>query len=340
MNVQIANLTKKRIAFLEEHINRLVIDADVHLTNLRHLSDEPGKRYETNKYYYHGRPIGIDQLLLDMQKNEVDMCLIWQNPATTRYGADKTENYQLLLQANSDISEAAMQYPDAFIPAGWTDPIALEMEDARQLVRQCIQEFGFPFIKMNPAQNAYPINDKKVFELVSLIVTLGAIPAFHFGADSAYTPLSGLLEIADSIPDSPILVVHMGGGGAGYLEAEKLYLETRKAGLENPNLKFIQSAKRDTHMESDFIAFAEAGKPFSNNLMCGSDTPYGKMAWNFGGFRALFSNLMDSQYPDPQLKATPGLFDEQLVRQFLGGNMAGLASSAYQSILKKNTVSI
>jgi len=46
----------------------------------------------------------------------------------------------------------------------------------------------------------------------------------------------------------------MGGGGSSYCEGESLYREAREIGLKHPNLFFIQSAKRDCHIESDFIA--------------------------------------------------------------------------------------
>jgi len=84
--------------------------------------------------------------------------------------------------------------------------------------------------------------------------THGAIPAFHFGGDTSFTPASGLARLASHFAPNRIIAVHMGGGGSSYCEGESLYREAREIGLKHPNLFFIQSAKRDCHIESDFIA--------------------------------------------------------------------------------------
>jgi hypothetical protein len=90
--------------------------------------------------------------------------------------------------------------------------------------------------------------------LIRTIIGYGAIPAFHFAADTQYTPVSGLKKTGRKcFPNNRLLVIHMGGGGASYNEAETMYHEVRELGLEYKNLFFIESAKRDTHIESDFI---------------------------------------------------------------------------------------
>jgi len=336
MDSKLRELIQKRIDFLEEHQHTLVIDADTHLTDIDHIPDALREKYQRADNYYQGRPLSLGDILTEMKWAKVDMSLIWQNPATTSYTEDKKANYTNLLQANEDIYKAGLQHPFKFIPSGWVDPKALELEDSKTLARICVREFGFPFVKMNPAQNAYPIDSPEVFEMVRTITDLGAIPAFHFGADTPYTPLEGLLKVADTIPGKPVLGVHMGGGGAGYMEAEETYTKTREAGLLNPYLKFVHSAKRDTHMESDFIAYTLAGAPFSNNIMCASDAPYGRMSWNYAGFRAMFDTLQDAAHPDKRLRAYPGLITDRHVQNYLGGNMALLAKEAYRSILKTN----
>jgi predicted TIM-barrel fold metal-dependent hydrolase len=326
----------ERIAFLEKHKDSFIIDADTHLTNMVNLPIEIGKLVKNSPDYYHGRPIGHNELLCEMIQAGIDMCLIWQNPAATLYTSDKKKNFEILLKANKYIFESASVCPDRFIPAGWTDPGSLEISDALRLVDICITEFGFPIVKMNPAQNKYPIDSEKVRIVQDKIVELGAIPAFHYGSDTEFTPPSGLASIASRYPEYPILAVHMGGGGAGYNEAEINYLESRKLGLKMANIKFVLSARRDTHCESDLISYQFAGEPFSKNLMCASDAPYGKQSWNFGGYRLMFETLKDGKrHPDPRLKENPDLFNDDSIINYLGRNIADLTISAYNSLLEK-----
>ena len=58
----------------------------------------------------------------------------------------------------------------------------------------------------------------------------------------------------------------MGGGGASYNEADTLYAESRALGLRQSNIHFALSAKRDTHIESDLIAYQAAGTPFLQSI--------------------------------------------------------------------------
>jgi hypothetical protein len=164
---------------------------------------------------------------------------------------------------------------------------------------------------------------------------LGCTPAFHFGADTPFTPAEGLARIAQLHPEVPVLAVHMGGGGAGYVEADDLCREARALGLHQPNIHFVLSAKRDTHMESDLITYQLAGPEAARRLFCGSDAPYGRMTWNFGGFRAMLGSLCKgAEHPDPRLKAVTGLFTPEAVRGFLGSNFADFTISAYQRWLE------
>jgi len=243
-------------------------------------------------------------------------------------------NFNRLLAANRYIFEAANSFPEKFIPAGWTDPQALTMDDALKMVEICVNELGFPFVKMNPAQNRYHIDSEAVKIIQDKIVSLGAVPVFHYGADTEYTPASGLAVLASRYPDYRIIAVHMGGGGAGYIESEQLYHDSRDLGLRYPNIKFILSARRDTHTERDLITYQLAGEPFTKNIFCASDTPYGKQNWNFGGYRLMFESLKDgANHPNKRLKEKPQLFNDQAVKNYLGRNIAELTIWTYRNIL-------
>lgn len=127
----------------------------------------------------------------------------------------------------------------------------------------------------------------------------------------------------------------MGGGGAGYVQAEETYLKTRELGLRMPNIKFILSTKRDTHFESDLIAYQLAGSPYKNNLFCGSDAPYGRQTWNFGGYDRMFTSLMHgAEHTDQRLRDQPRIFTQKDVHNYLGGNFAQFIIEWYTRFLE------
>ncbi len=329
---------KHLISHLSERSGRLVIDADTHVTDLKSLDGEIKRLYISTLNYYQGRPISAEELLTEMKMAQVDMSLIWQNPASIIYGSDRDSNYEKLLSANQYILESFLKYPTKFIPAGWTDPKALGLSNALRLIHVLMEEFGFFIVKMNPAQNAFQMFSADVVRCIKEIVTLGGIPAFHYGADTIYTPPEDLEKIADLHPDIPVLAVHMGGGGAGYLEGEETYLKTRELGLRKPNIKFILSAKRDTHIESDLITYQKAGTPYKNNIFCASDAPYGRQTWNFGGYDRMFQSLLNgAEHTDPRLRKQPDLFAQADVDNYLGGNFAHFVAEWYSRFLTKHT---
>ncbi|MBS0001161.1 MAG: amidohydrolase family protein [Cyclobacteriaceae bacterium] len=322
-----------QLDFLKRNRNNLVIDADTHITELENLPPDLLEKYRQSRNYYHGKPISAEDLLAEMEMAGVDMSLVWQNPAVTPYEKDKEVNFQQLLKANRYIAEMAGKYPEKLIPAGWTDPRALGLEKALELTEYCIQELGFPIVKMNPAQNAYPIDSDEVIGVVEKIQEHKAMAAFHYGADTLYTPAEGLEKIAKSFPETRIIGVHMGGGGAGYLEGEALYLKTREMGLTNKNLFFIQSAKRDTHIESDFITYTLAGEPHNRQIACASDAPYGRQTWNFGGYRLMFASLVNAEHhTDSRVRENPELFNTDMIKNYMGRKFEELVIGGYESM--------
>jgi predicted TIM-barrel fold metal-dependent hydrolase len=319
---------------LETRAGELVIDADVHISDLDALDAARRRRYERTPGYYHGRPISAEDAIREMDMAAIDMALAWQNPAATTYTDDPDANTLALTRANRYVLESARRYPDRFIPAGWVDPKACGLESTLELLKTLAFEFGFLVIKLNPAQNGYPIDGPVSVAVVDRIIELGAIPAFHFGADTPYTPARGLESLAKRHPEWPLIAVHMGGGGASYVRAEETCLMARSLGLECPNIRYVFSAKRDTHIESDLIEYQLAGEPFCRNLFCASDAPYGRMTWNFGGFRAMLDSLMDgAAHTDPRVRARPGLFTAEAVRNYLGGNLASFMAAEYRRLV-------
>lgn len=324
---------RSRLAWLEAEGAGLVIDGDVHATDPASVPQPLRVRLDADPNYFHGRPLAAEELLWEMDAAGVDAALCWQNPAATPYGADAEANRAALWAANRYVAAAAARWPRRFIPAGWTDPRALGRDSAIALARGCIEELGCVVVKMNPAQNAYPIDDPDVLAVVDAIVALGAVPAFHYGADTAFTPAEGLERVAARHPGHSVIGVHMGGGGGHFVASEPLYQATRALGLRRPNLFWILSARRDTHSESDLIAYREAGAPFDRAIALGSDAPYGRMSWNFGGWRAMLATLRDAAHPDPRIRARPAMFDDAAVARFMGGNLAALLVAAHRRVL-------
>lgn len=327
---------EKQLIFLKENINNLVIDADTHISDVENLADPHRSRYVETDNYYHGKPISAEELLKEMKMAGVDMSLVWQNPAVTDYGDDQHKNFETLLKANRYLFEKDAKYPGKFIPGGWTDPKHLGVKRAMEMAEICVKELGFLFVKMNPAQNAYPIDSEEVVKVFNKIVELGGIPAFHFGGDTSFTPAEGLEKLALFHPNHPVVGIHMGGGGPSYMEGEIHYQKARELGLKYPNIKFIESAKRDTHIESDFITYQLAGQPFSKNIFCASDAPYGRQTWNFGGYRAMFKSLMmEANHTDKRVRENSDLFTEEIAKNFMGRNFVELVVEGYEKLLDK-----
>ncbi|RUT32487.1 hypothetical protein EMQ25_04840 [Arsenicitalea aurantiaca] len=322
-------LVQTRLAHMQRHRDTLVIDGDVHPTQFEALPPAMAEQVTTDPNYFHGRPLLADRLLHRMAMAGVDMSLCWQNPAALPYVEDRAENFERLAGANARIAELAHAHPERVIPAGWTDPKALGVEGAIAMAEKCVREFGMPIVKMNPAQNSYPIDDEMVGLVLDRIVALGAVPAFHFGSDTPFTPPEGLRRVAQRHPDHPVIGVHMGGGGGNFVEAEPIYQGARQMGLEQSNVFYVLSAIRDAHIESALLSYAEAGAPWSGNLAVGSDAPYCDAVYHFGAFRALFAALKDgAHYGDPRLDARPNLFDDEMIAGFMGRNLADLVIAA------------
>lgn len=331
MPPQLAQQIAARVAYLNE--NRVVIDADTHISNPELYGDAMVERVAETANYFHGRPITAEQLLQEMVLASVDTSLAWQNPSVTSNDGTRSENFDALLAANRYVYEASVRYPKRIIPAGWTDPKALGANRAMRMVDECVIGFGMSIVKMNPAQGGYDMGGEHVLEVTDHIVARGAVPAFHYGADTPHTPVSALRTIAERIAPHPVIGIHMGGGGASYVAADEQYIASRALGLEHPNIHYILSTKRDAHIRSALITYQYAGEPFSRNLSCASDAPYGVPAWNFGGFRALFAGLSSSaEYPDWRIRQHPGLFSEEDVARYMGGNIAALVLQAYERV--------
>ncbi len=80
-----------------------------------------------------------------------------------------------------------------------------------------------------------------------------------------------------------------------------------------------------------------AGAPFSENLYCASDAPYGRQTWNFGGFRCMFNSMLDGvEHTDQRVRANPNMFNEKVIQNYMGGNFAKLVIQSCIGIVSIN----
>ena len=303
----------ERLRHLESVRDHVVIDGDTHPSDPATYSEALRERIRQQPNYWQGRPISGADLVADMDRAGVDMALSWQNPAVLDSSTDHGRNYELLLGANRAIAGLAERWPTRIIPAGWTDPKALGPARAAELARICVEEFGFPVVKMNPAQNSYPIDDPWCRSW-----SIGSCPLARCRRSiSAPTPPTrrptAWAGSRRAIPLPRDRRAH-GRRRRGLHGGRCAYTAARELGLRCPNLSYLLSAKRDVHMECDLIAYRAAGAPWRHNLAVASDAPYGRVVWNFGGFRAMFAALKraEGHVADPRL--APGMFDQDTLR--------------------------
>jgi predicted TIM-barrel fold metal-dependent hydrolase len=232
----------------------MVFDADCHLSPL------PG-------------PLAVtaDELVSLLDANRVDRALCWLTPA---YGRGVTEG-------NAAVFEAAKRYPDRLVGFGWTNP-RLGAEAAFDAVKRCLEEYGFPGVKLNGAQDEYYVDDASLsMPVIERIAKAGAMLAFHVGAD-AYerTHPFRVAKIAALFPKTPILMVHMGGVGFPPLHSACIELAR-----QHDNLFLIGSA-------AESRAILDAVRVLGPERVCfGSDTPFGLMHVELARYRALLAEL-------------------------------------------------
>jgi len=216
-----------------------------------------------------GNSITIDELLRRMDKAGVDKALTWLQPPYVRE----------VNPSNRYVYEAARKYPDRILGFGWADP-NLGVEKAKAAARQCIEEYGFYGVKLNGAQNEYYIDDPQTaLPVVEEIAKSGKALAFHIGAD-AYerTHPFRAAKIARMFPQTPILMVHM--GGASFHDLSNAAIEIAR---DCPNMLLIGSAVRA-------IPILKAVKTLGASRVCfGSDTPFELMHVEVAKYNALLN---------------------------------------------------
>jgi len=236
----------------------MIIDADVH------LSPVPG-----------GNRILVGEALRRMDRAGVDKALTWLQPLYIPEVA----------QSNAYIYKATRQHPDRILGFGWADP-HLGVDKAKDMVKKCVYEYGFYGVKLNGAQNSFPIDSPVLsMPVIEEIARAGKLLAFHVGADSfENTHPFRVAKIARQFPETQILMVHMGGAAVPDLGNAAI-----EFAQECPNLHLIGSGIGVTRV---WKAIKTLG---STRVSFGSDTPFRFMRVEVAKYNALLDGEVSEE---------------------------------------------
>lgn len=234
----------------------MIIDADVH------ISPTPEG----------GNSIHVDELLRIMDHAGVDKAITWLQPPYLRH----------IAEANAYVWEAMRGHPDRILGFGWVDP-HLGIQEAKDTVKRCIDDYGFYGVKMNGAQNAFYIDDPVLsLPIIEEIANTGKLLALHIGTDAyEYTHPFRLGKIARLFPRLPILAVHM--GGVGFHDLSDAAIEIAEQYL---NITLIGSAVRSKPILKAIQALG------SSRVCFGSDTPFELMHVEVAKYHALLDGVV------------------------------------------------
>jgi uncharacterized protein len=239
----------------------MIVDADVHISPVA----------------TGGNSIFIEELIERMDYSQVDKALTWLQPPYHRE----------IAASNEYVYRATQKYPQRILGFGWADP-NLGIAHAKDMVKRSIYDYGFYGVKLNGAQNEFYIDDAKVFPVIEEIAKTGKIMAFHIGGDSPEnTHPFRLAKIAKAFPETPILMVHM--GGAHFHDFGNAAIEFAE---QCPNITIIGSVIRCQPL-------LKAVKVLGAERVCfGSDTPFELMHVEVAKYKSLFENQVSQREYD------------------------------------------
>jgi predicted TIM-barrel fold metal-dependent hydrolase len=252
----------------------MIIDADCHISS----------------HKWDALALTADDLIAEMDRSGVDRALVWLKPPYNKEIAPE----------NRAVYDATRRYPDRLIGFGWANP-RLGQAATTATIKRCFEEYGFAGIKFNGAQDDYVIDDPLILPFIEQAAAYGRPLAFHIGADFyENTHPYRLGRLAGLFPETPFVMVHMGGAGIPALS--RAATETAR---QHPNITLIGSAID----ERPILAALQALGPA--RLCFGSDMPFGLMHVQLAKYQALLRD-----------------HDAAARRQILGGNLARLIGIA------------
>jgi predicted TIM-barrel fold metal-dependent hydrolase len=249
----------------------VIIDADCHISS----------------HKFDGLAITADELVEQMDRAAVDRALVWLKPPYDKNIAPE----------NRAVYDAIRRYPDRLIGFGWANP-RLGKAATDDAIRCCFEEYGFHGIKFNGAQDDYVIDDPQLaLPFVERAARYGKPIAFHIGSDFfENTHPYRLGAIAERFPETPLIMIHMGGASLPTLERAAIETAAR-----HPNITIIGSAIPER-------ALLRAIDALGHECICfGSDMPFRLMHVQLAMYRAMLRD-----------------HDEPARYAILGGNIARL----------------
>ena len=236
---------------------KMIIDADVHVT--------PVQDNELCTTF--------DRMIEYMDESGVDKVRCQPHPPYVK------TNLKLALK---HVYEGTKKYPDRILGYGWVDP-SLGMDEAKDTIKRCFEEYGFYGVKFNGSQNQYFADDPdKVLPLVELVAKYGKTIAFHSACD-AYerTHPYRVMHVAQRFPELPVLMVHMGGAAVN-----DLHVAAIEAAEACPNITLVGS---DSNPASILHAIKRLG---AHRVCFGSDAPFQIMRVEVAKYHALLDNYI------------------------------------------------
>ena len=236
----------------------MIVDADCHISP-----------------FEEGIHITVEELLRRMDRSGVDKALVWLSPPYMRQ----------IDEANAYVHAAVKAHPDRLLGFGWTDP-RLGVQRARNMVRRCVEDYGFFGVKLNGAENDFLVDDPGIsMPVVEEIAATGRLIAFHCGVDAfEQTHPFRIAKIARRFPKMQTLCVHM--GGVGFPDMSRAAVEMA---LECPNLHLIGS------MVNHLSVLGAIKVLGARRVYFGSDTPFALMHVCVATYNALLEGEATAQ---------------------------------------------
>lgn len=232
-------------------------------------------------YHNFDKSIHAEQWDEIMEQAKVDKALAWLLP----------QGVEDVSQSNAYLFEQAQKNPRV-LPFGWAN-VGEGVEKAKADAKKCLTEYGFKGVKLNGAQNEYYIDSPEALEVLDVIAQNHGIIAFHIGADyPQYTDPVRAAVCAKRYPDTPILMVHM--GGAAEPDVSERVIEVAK---DHPNMYLVGSAIGVDKVKKAIDILG------ADRILFGSDTPFYSIAECKQAYLKMLS-----------------VYDESVMRKVMGEN--------------------
>lgn len=219
--------------------------------------------------------MSIEDLIKLMDENGIDKAICWPMVSYTRQVSED----------NFAIAQGMKKYNESIIGFGGLNP-KLGLDEAKDELKKCTEEYGMKGFKLNGARDQYYIDDKKLsYPLIEEISKRGLILALHSGNnDPARTHPWRIGNIAKSFPETKILMIHMGG-----VVFPGLYDSAIKITEQFSNIYIIGT-------EADPEAIINAIQVLGAKRVCyGSDAPFSLMRIAKTIFQVLLEDFSEKE---------------------------------------------